>query len=43
MLSSLYPIVPVILGVSALKEQLRRSQVIGLTAALIASTIIATS
>ncbi|MFI7666377.1 EamA family transporter [Nocardia sp. NPDC049526] len=42
-LSSLYPIVPVILGVSALKERLRRSQVIGLAAALIASTIIATS
>ncbi|WP_324197827.1 EamA family transporter [Nocardia abscessus] len=42
-LSSLYPIVPVILSVSALKEQLRRSQIVGLIAALGASTVIATS
>lgn len=42
-LSSLYPIVPVILGVSALKERLSRSQIAGLAAALVASTVIATS
>ncbi|WP_040866389.1 EamA family transporter [Nocardia exalbida] len=42
-LSSLYPIVPVVLGVSALKERLRRSQIFGLAVALPASTVIATS
>ncbi|MFE7742621.1 hypothetical protein [Nocardia sp. NPDC057455] len=43
MLSSLYPIVPVVLGVYALRERLRRSQVIGPAAALVASAVIATA
>ncbi|WP_063020878.1 DMT family transporter [Nocardia niwae] len=42
-LSSLYPIVPVVLGVSALKEEVRHSQIVGLVVALAASTVIATS
>ncbi|MGW4715723.1 hypothetical protein [Nocardia sp. NPDC004260] len=42
-LSSPYPIVPVVLGVTALKERLHSSQIIGLVAASAASTVIATS
>ncbi|WP_039797721.1 EamA family transporter [Nocardia araoensis] len=42
-LSSLYPIVPVVLGVTALRERLHSSQIVGLVAALVGSTVIATS
>ncbi|MGW5376706.1 EamA family transporter [Nocardia sp. NPDC003999] len=42
-LSSLYPIVPVVLGVTALRERLHSSQIIGLVAASAASIVIATS
>lgn len=40
-LSSLYPVVPVVLGVTALRETLRRSQLAGLIAALAATVLIA--
>ncbi len=40
-LSSLYPIVPVLLGITVLRERLHRRQIFGLTAALAASVLIA--
>ncbi|MGV9676408.1 EamA family transporter [Nocardia sp. NPDC003482] len=40
-LSSLYPVVPVALGVTVLNERLRRSQLVGLASALGASVLIA--
>jgi drug/metabolite transporter (DMT)-like permease len=40
-LSSLYPVVPVIVGVLLLGERLRRSQTVGLAAALAATALIA--
>ncbi|MFC9359551.1 EamA family transporter [Rhodococcus sp. NPDC057014] len=40
-LSSLYPVVPVIVGIVFLNERLRRSQALGLVAALIATVLIA--
>jgi drug/metabolite transporter (DMT)-like permease len=42
-LSSLYPVVPVLLGITALRERLRRRQILGLVGALAASVLIATS
>lgn len=42
-LSSLYPVVPVLLGVTALRERLRRRQILGLAGALAASVLIATA
>jgi drug/metabolite transporter (DMT)-like permease len=42
-LSSLYPVVPVLLGIAALRERLQRRQVVGLVGALAASVLIATS
>ena len=40
-LASLYPMVPVIVGLVSLGERLRRSQAVGLAAALLATTLIA--
>lgn len=40
-LSSLYPVVPVIVGLLFLHERLRRSQAIGLVAAMVATVLIA--
>ncbi len=40
-LSSLYPVVPIIVGLLFLNERLRRSQALGLAAALIATVLIA--
>ncbi|WP_116203483.1 EamA family transporter [Amycolatopsis circi] len=42
-LSSLYPIVPVLLGITALRERLRWRQTIGLGGTLVASVLIAIS
>jgi drug/metabolite transporter (DMT)-like permease len=42
-LSSLYPVVPVVLGVTALRERLRPGQTAGLLAALTATVLIAAS
>jgi uncharacterized membrane protein len=40
-LSSLYPVVPVVFGVTVLGERLRRNQLVGLAAALVATVLIA--
>jgi drug/metabolite transporter (DMT)-like permease len=40
-LSSLYPLVPVLVGLLLLGERLRRTQGIGLAAALAAATLVA--
>ncbi|QSE82939.1 EamA family transporter [Rhodococcus koreensis] len=40
-LSSLYPVLPVIVGIVFLSERLRRSQALGLAAALTATVLIA--
>jgi drug/metabolite transporter (DMT)-like permease len=42
-LSSLYPVVPVFLGVMLMQERLSRSQVLGLAGALTASVLISVS
>ncbi|OZM80347.1 EamA family transporter [Pseudonocardia sp. MH-G8] len=42
-LSSLYPVVPVLLGVTALRERLGRAQALGLAGALAGCVLIATS
>jgi drug/metabolite transporter (DMT)-like permease len=42
-LSSMYPVVPVLLGVTALHERLRFSQTLGLAGALSAMVLITTS
>ena len=42
-LSSLYPIVPVLLGLAVLRERLRHLQILGLAASLAASVLIATA
>ncbi|GAB2471782.1 DMT family transporter [Promicromonospora xylanilytica] len=42
-LSSLYPVVPVVVGLVFLRERLRRTQAVGLAAALGATLLIATS
>ncbi|WP_020500898.1 GRP family sugar transporter [Sciscionella marina] len=42
-LSSLYPVIPVLLGVTVLRERLTRSQTAGLITALVATVLIATT
>ncbi|HEY3686268.1 MAG TPA: EamA family transporter [Streptosporangiaceae bacterium] len=42
-LSSLYPVIPVVLGLTVLRERLSRVQALGLVAALAGSVLIATS
>lgn len=42
-LSSLYPVIPVLLGITVLHERLTRSQAVGLIAALVATVLIATT
>lgn len=43
LLSSLYPVVPVVLGITLLRERLTRQQATGLTGALTGCLLIATA